>query len=120
MHESTPEYHLSKEQAKLLVERTVAIIGDKWSLLIIGELGFGKSSGRFNEMLRELSPISSRTLSVKLAKLCENGIISKKIEYASPPYTRYSLTEKGVDLVYAFRAMADWNLKWCHDNRKEN
>jgi DNA-binding HxlR family transcriptional regulator len=112
MHESTPEYDLSKEQAKLLVERTVAIIGDKWSLLLIGELGFGKSSGRFNEMLRELSPISSRTLSVKLSKLCENGIIQKTIENASPPYTRYALTEKGIDLVFAFRAMADWSLKW--------
>jgi DNA-binding HxlR family transcriptional regulator len=112
MHESTPEYHLSTEQAKLLVERTVAIIGDKWSLLLIGELGFGKSSGRFNEMLRELSPISSRTLSVKLSKLCGNGIIQKTIENASPPYTRYSLTGKGIDLVFAFRAMADWSLKW--------
>jgi DNA-binding HxlR family transcriptional regulator len=111
-----PEYPigkpLSKEQAKLLVEQTVAIIGNKWSLLIIGELAFGKSPSRFNELQRELSPISSRTLSMKLAKLCENKIIQKTIENASPPYTHYSLTEKGIGLVIAFKAMADWNLKW--------
>lgn len=96
----------------MLVERTVAIIGDKWSLLIIGALSFGKSSSRFNELMRELNPISSRTLSSKLAKLSENGMIQKTFESASPPYTRYSLTEKGIDLVFAFRAMADWSLKW--------
>jgi DNA-binding HxlR family transcriptional regulator len=110
---------LSKEQAKLLVEQTVAIIGDKWSLLIIGELAFGKSPSRFNELLRELSPISSRTLSIKLAKLCENNIIQKTIENASPPYPYYSLTEKGVDLVVSFKAMADWNLKWYKSQEKQ-
>ena len=64
-----PEYPQIRGQAKLLVEQTVAIIGDKWSLLIIGELAFGNSIIRFNELLRNLSPISSRTLSIKLAKL---------------------------------------------------
>jgi DNA-binding HxlR family transcriptional regulator len=103
---------LSKEQAKLLVEQTVAIIGDKWSLLIIGELAFGKSPSRFNELQRELNPISSRTLSIKLAKLCENEVIQKTVEHASPPHTHYALTEKGIDLVIAFSAMADWSLKW--------
>jgi DNA-binding HxlR family transcriptional regulator len=100
------------------VEQTVAIIGDKWSLLIIGELAFGKSPSRFNELLRNLTPISSRTLSIKLAKLCENGISQKTIQNASPPYTHYSLTEKGIDLIIAFKALADWNLKWCYNNQK--
>jgi DNA-binding HxlR family transcriptional regulator len=111
-----PEYPignpLSKEEAKTLVEQTVAIIGDKWSLLIIGELSFGKSPSRFNELQRQLNPISSRTLSIKLAKLYENKIIQKTIENASPPHSHYSLTEKGIGLVIAFKAMADWSLKW--------
>jgi DNA-binding HxlR family transcriptional regulator len=103
---------LSKKQAKLLVEQTVAIIGDKWILLLLGELTFGKSPSRFNQLLRELSPISSRTLSIKLAKLCEEGVIQKTIKPASPPYTYYSLTKKGEDLVKALEAMANWSLKW--------
>jgi DNA-binding HxlR family transcriptional regulator len=101
-----------KETAKFLVEQTVAVIGDKWSLLILGELAFGESPFRFNELLRRLKPISSKTLSVKLVKLQKHGIVRKVIEAASPPYTCYSLTEKGEDLVSALKAMADWSVKW--------
>ena len=102
----------TKEQKIEMIEKTIAIIGDKWSLLIIGQLAFGKSPSRFNELMRELSPISSRTLSIKLAKLSDNKIIEKTIEGNSPPYTQYALTAKGTDLVVAFRAMGEWSKKW--------
>ena len=89
--------HPNKEQVMKMVEQTVEIIGDKWSFLIIGEIAFVKSPSRFNEIMKELKPISSRTLAIKLAKLSDNGIVEKTVEHASPPYTRYSLTEKGKD-----------------------
>jgi len=102
----------SKEQKIEMIEKTIAIIGDKWSLLIIGQLALVKSPSRFNELMRELKPISSRTLSIKLAKLSENKIVEKTIEGDSPPYTQYAITEKGKDLVDAFRAMGEWSKKW--------
>ena len=102
----------TKEQKIEMIEKTVAIIGDKWSLLIIGQLAFGKSPSRFNELMRELNPISSRTLSIKLAKLSDNKIVEKTVEGSSPPYTQYALTAKGKDLVDAFRAMGEWSKKW--------
>ena len=102
----------SKEQKIKMIEKTIAIIGDKWSLLIIGQLALVKSPSRFNELMRELKPISSRTLSIKLAKLSENKIVEKTIEGDSPPYTQYAITEKGKDLVDAFRAMGEWSKKW--------
>jgi DNA-binding HxlR family transcriptional regulator len=101
-----------KEQKMEMIEKTVAIIGDKWSLLIIGQLAFGKSPSRFNELMRALKPISSRTLSIKLANLSEQAVLEKTIEGGSPPYTQYTLTAKGLDLVDAFRAMAQWSKKW--------
>jgi len=103
---------LSKELKIERIEKFVAIIGDKWSLLIIGQLAFGKSPSRFNELMRELRPISSRTLAIKLAKLSDNKIVEKTIEGDSPPYTQYALTAKGTDLVSAFRAMGEWSKKW--------
>ena len=102
----------SKEQKMEMIEKTVAIIGDKWSLLIIGQLAFVKSPSRFNELMRALKPISSRTLSIKLANLSDSEIVEKTVEGDSPPYTQYALTEKGLDLVEAFRAMAEWSKKW--------
>jgi DNA-binding HxlR family transcriptional regulator len=107
---------LSKEQKIERIEKIVAIIGDRWSLLIIGQLAFGKSPSRFNELMRELNPISSRTLSIKLAKLSDNKIVEKTIEGDSPPYTQYALTAKGMDLIDVFRAMGEWSKKWqSHD-----
>ena len=102
----------SKEQKMKMIEKTVAIIGDKWSLLIIGQLAFVKSPSRFNELMRALNPISSRTLSIKLANLSDNKVVEKTVVGDSPPYTGYSLTAKGIDLVDAFRAMAEWSKKW--------
>jgi DNA-binding HxlR family transcriptional regulator len=102
----------SKEQKMEMIEKTVAIIGDKWSLLIIGQLAFGKSPSRFNELMRVLKPISSRTLSIKLANLSDNKIVEKTIQGDSPPYTQYALTAKGRDLVDAYRALAQWSKKW--------
>ena len=107
---------VSKEKKFEMIEKFVAIIGDKWSLLIIGQLAFGKSPSRFNELMRELNPISSRTLSIKLAKLSDNKIVQKTIEGDSPPYTQYALTAKGIDLVDAFRAMGEWSKKWQSDD----
>jgi len=108
--------HPSKEQVMNMVEQTVAIIGDKWSFLIICEIAFVKSPSRFNEIMKELKPISSRTLSIKLSKLADNGIVEKTVEHASPPYTKYALTEKGKDAVNVLRAMGEWGFKWlCPD-----
>jgi len=110
----------SKEQKIAMIEKTIAIIGDKWSLLIIGQLAFGKSPSRFNELMRELTPISSRTLSIKLAKLADNKIVEKTIAGNSPPYTQYALTAKGFDLVDAFRAMGEWSKKWQSPETEQN
>ena len=116
--------NISKEQVMKMVEQTVAIIGDKWSLLIIGQLTFVKSPSRFNELMKELKPISSRTLSIKLSKLADRGIVEKtvgaRVEQASSPYTLYTITEKGKDLVNALKAMGEWSFKWLFPKSGQN
>ena len=100
------------EQVMAMVKQVVSIIGDKWTLLIIRTLAFEKSPNRFNQLMQNLKPISSRTLAAKLTNLIEQGIIEKTIVHSSPPSSRYSLTMKGQDLVTAFKCVIDWNLKW--------
>ncbi len=94
------------------VEKTVTLIGSKWSILIIKELHLGKESIRFNELLKTLKPISSRTLSLKLKELVKYEVVKKKIVSFTPPFAEYSLTEKGKDLSMVIRSMAEWSLKW--------
>lgn len=47
----------------------IEIVKSKWSLVIFRELCLRNRPMRFNELLHELKPISSRTLSLQLKKL---------------------------------------------------
>ena len=97
------------------LEKTVAIIGNKWSLLILKELHFTESEDkvvRFNELLRSLKPISSKTLSSKLKELVKFEVVRKEVIPTTPIQVRYSLTEKGRDLEMILTPMAQWGLKW--------
>ena len=109
------EYPKALESIPCPVEKTVALIGSKWSILIVRELFNENGSLRFSELFRRLEPISSRTLSKKLKELNKYEVIEKIIKSTSPPSTYYSLNEKGKDLASVLRAMAKWSLKW-HSN----
>ena len=106
------EYPEALESIPCPVEKTVALIGSKWSILIVRELFNEKGSLRFSELFRRLQPISSRTLSKKLKELIKYEVIEKTIKSTTPPSTYYSLNEKGKDLASVLRAMAKWSLKW--------
>lgn len=93
-------------------EKTITLIGNKWSLLIIRELIIADGPLRYNELAKNLKKISSRTLSKKLKNMVNYGIIKKTIYDESPIKVEYSLTEKGKELYKVTQPMADWSLKW--------
>lgn len=83
--------------------------------MILRNLRFKKEPWRFNQMLKSLKGISSKTLSAKLKYLVENGIVDKEIVNVTPVLIHYKLTEKGEDLTPILDAMAAWSEKWEHD-----
>ncbi len=90
------------------IQKAVTIIGDKWTLFIIREFIYGNEKQGFNDLLRALKPISSRTLSLKLKKLEECGIIKRKIINARPVKVEYSLTQRGKALRTPLQKMGEW------------
>ena len=99
------------------VERTVVLTGNKWSLLILRELNRNKESIRYNELLRALKPISSKTLSARLKELTKYEILHKEIIAGPPIKTEYSLTEKGKEFTKVLADMSEWSKKW-HSTKK--
>ncbi len=97
------------------VERTVAIIGSKWSILIIRELSQANEPLRFNEILEKLKPISSRTLSLRLKVLKKYGVVNKTVISNTPLFAVYSLSESGQDIKSILQSMAGWSLKWYNE-----
>ena len=95
-------------------ESTISIIGNKWSLMILRNFRF-QPEQRFNQILKSLKGISSKTLSSKLKELVEHGIVDKEVVSTTPVLIHYKLTEKGEGLIPVLDAMAAWSEKWEHD-----
>ena len=91
------------------VERTVNVIGGKWTLLILRDLFEG--TRRFGEIRMSLTGISPKTLTEKLRTLEQDGIIKRKIYPEVPPRVEYSLTKRGQSLKKIFHAMQEWGTQ---------
>lgn len=84
-------------------------IGDWWTLLIVREGIYGKSS--FSEFQDALG-IARNILSDRLRRLVAKGIFARK--QVRPGIDRYSyhLTEKGRDLLPLMVAVMQWGDRW--------
>lgn len=100
------------EEIACPAEKTIALIGNKWTLLIIRDLLMADRPLRYNELAKSLKKISSRTLSNKLRNMVNYGIIEKHIIDDSPIKVEYSLTEKGKELSKVTRPMVEWSERW--------
>lgn len=92
--------------------RAIEVIGNKNTLLIIKELYLNMKPYRFNEILNQLIPMSSKTLSNKLKHLEAYGLVNRNIVSHRPVRIEYSLTKKGLDLKYMLDDLARWSRKW--------
>lgn len=86
---------------------TLEHIGDKWSLLIIRDLMF-KGKRHYNEFLEAGEKVSTSVLGDRLKMLEEMGIISKGQDIVKKSRIRYSLTQKGIDLLPILIEMIIW------------
>lgn len=103
------------EEIECPAEKTIILIGNKWTLLIIRDLFMADRPLRYNELAKSLGKISSRTLSAKLKNMVNYGIIEKDIIDDAPIKVEYSLTKKGRDLYQIKQLMAEWSERW-HTN----
>ena len=98
-------------EVKCPVAGMIEFIAKKWTLLILRHLQLNKKM-RFNELLRKLDGISSRTLAKRLYELEKKGMIKKKIYTEIPPRVEYSLTEKGKDFTKTLTVISSWCDRW--------
>jgi DNA-binding HxlR family transcriptional regulator len=90
--------------------RSLEMIGDWWSPLIIRDLYLGLS--RFDEIVADLG-ISRNLLARRLKALVANGVIARAAYQLRPARYEYRLTEAGRDLVPAILALTAWGDKWA-------
>ncbi len=93
--------------------RTADLVCNKWTLLLVRELGEGRS--RFCELERSLTGISPRTLSLRLRALEEEGIVERQTFPEVPPRVEYALTDKGRALRPLIEDMRAFGSAWLAD-----
>jgi DNA-binding HxlR family transcriptional regulator len=89
------------------IARTLDIVGERWTILILRDLVVG-GPRKFQDFERSLSGISPNTLSARLKRLEEAGIVERRFYEQHPPRAEYMLTDKGNELRPVLRALLDW------------
>lgn len=82
------------------ISKVIALLSDRWTMLILYHLNHGAK--RFCELEAALSGISTRTLTIKLKKLCEEALVLKL------PSGHYETTRRGKGLKILEKAMKEY------------
>ena len=91
------------------------IFGDRWTLLIVRDLFFGRT--RFKEFAGSPEGIPTNILTERLERLLARGIIEQIPAQDGTKRLAYRLTKKGKALGRVLRAMRDWGLAWDKSTR---
>ena len=94
------------------VARTLSIVGDRWTLLIVRDAFLGLR--RFDDIQRDLG-ITRHLLSERLRKLVDHEILERIAYQDKPVRYEYRLTEKGIDLYPIMLTLVDWGDRWMGD-----
>lgn len=89
------------------VARTLDIVGERWTLLILRDLVVS-GPRKFQDFQRNLPSVSPNTLSARLKTLEAAGIVERRFYDQHPPRAEYVLTEKGAELRPVLRALRAW------------
>jgi DNA-binding HxlR family transcriptional regulator len=100
----------SYRQESCPVARTLDLIGERWTALILRDL-FLKGPRRFQDFQESLTGAAPNTLSARLQEMEANGLIARKLYSEHPPRLEYHLTDKGKSLGPVLKALRAWGQK---------
>ncbi|MGN6314229.1 MAG: winged helix-turn-helix transcriptional regulator [Rhodanobacteraceae bacterium] len=91
------------------VASSLDILGDKWSLLVVRDLLYGKRT--YGELADSPEHIPTNILADRLKRLEAAGIISSSPYQQRPVRYAYTLTSKGRDLGDVLLAFVRWGKR---------
>jgi DNA-binding HxlR family transcriptional regulator len=111
---ASPPVALAYSADNCTVGRTMAILGERWTFLVVREVFNGIR--RFDDM-RMRTAIPRQVLTNRLTLLVDHGILRKEPYQLPGERVRheYRLTEKGLDLYPVLVAIAGWGNRYLAD-----
>jgi DNA-binding HxlR family transcriptional regulator len=101
-------------QRELLVREMLERVGDKWTLLVIEELGSGGEM-RFTRLRDRIGNVSQKMLTKTLRELERDGLVTRRVHPVVPPRVDYKLTKLGEALGEAVCGIWIWVEKHLND-----
>src|ERR1700746_3038811 len=89
------------------VAHTLDIVGERWTFLILRDL-LRQGPRKFQDLEASLAATGPNTLSARLKRLEEAGIVERRFYEQHPPRAEYVLTGKGRGLRPGVRALPAW------------
>jgi DNA-binding HxlR family transcriptional regulator len=94
------------------IAASLAVIGEKWSLLVIRELSLGVH--RFDAIQRNTGAPRD-ILAARLRRLEAEGVVEKQLYELRQPRYEYRLTQAGDELRPILLGIAEWGVKWTSE-----
>lgn len=86
-----------------------AVLQEKWALPIVYVLLQGPQG--FNDIGRAAGAVNPATLTQRLARMEQVGLVTKTVQSVMPPRTLYTLTEAGCALRPVINAFEAWSKR---------
>ncbi|WP_321912253.1 helix-turn-helix domain-containing protein [Paraburkholderia sp. J11-2] len=99
------------------VARSVDVIGDRWSLMILRDVFDGVY--RFGDIQRNLG-VARNILSGRLSQLVEAGILETRPASDGTAYQEYVLTKKGESLFPVIVALQQWGERHLFERNEKH
>jgi DNA-binding HxlR family transcriptional regulator len=96
------------------VARTLAIVGERWTLLVLREAFYG--TRRFDDFQTNIG-VARNVLAARLRTLVDHGLLETRPykEEGARERLEYRLTPKGLDLFPALVALMQWGDRYAAD-----
>ena len=100
------------EQQPCSLARTLSVVGDRWTLLVLRECFLG--TRRFDAFEQRLG-ITRHLLADRLKTLVRAGVLNKVAYQQRPLREEYRLTDKGRDLYPVIMSLVNWGDRHMSD-----
>ena len=94
-------------EKEALVREVLERVADKWTLLVIDELGSGGEM-RFTQLHQRIGGVSQKMLTKTLRQLERDGLVTRSVHAVVPPRVDYKLTALGETLGEAVCGIWTW------------
>lgn len=101
----------SKHRSGCPVSKSLEIVGDRWSLLIIRDMMI-RGVRNFKDFQQSGEGIASNILADRLRKLMKAGMISSEPVESDGRRVNYRLTQKGIDLAPVLLELLLWGARY--------